>query len=467
MGRLAINPEQLGINDPLTHLYQYLEADDKNKNRMLENIKIDLETDIAERLPKTPFVNKVEFEYSGTDFISVQDKISMKSMTSTNLRIFKEMLSINPVMLEEFARAKIEAMEVNKLSDWFNNAAIGEYLIFESLPIGEQTIAISRIYQKTNHDKIEGSFVSLYNPSVEQFNNLRSELDIDTHKNTSVIEILENNYSFYSTNLKDSDKFIDYYVENYDLLLEQSTGKEYNFGLESDISAEKQNGILKVRGQPKLTDTYLEIIKTLVAGQGIATSELIKLTSKINIKNLNQGDTITTQIARNILGETIKKITSVIDMASDDLLDEINRSDASPNESYDAMSHFGEQADSTGKEYTSNNCPEYNREGQQVNKEGSEYDILSKIFGNEETPDNFGKPKIGVCRIYSCPSRGDSKWWPRKTLVGGCDVCVSCHHLFSKGKSPDKVHRTAKQNEKKRLNKIAKKKKEQGLKSTD
>lgn len=444
MGRLAINPEILGINDPLTHLYRYLECDNNNKNRVLSDIKIDLETDIAERLPSTPFVNKVGFEFTGNDFVSVQDEISMKSMTSTNLRIFSEMSINNPLLMDEFVRAKMEAIEVDKLSAWFNNAPIGGYLIFESLPIGDQTIAISRIYQKTSDNLLEGSFVSLYNPTIDQFNQLRESLNIDTNTNSTELEILDNNYEFYDPNLTNSDNFIDYYVKNYDKLLQNESDQQYYFGLVGDKNIKKQNGILKVRQQPRLTDTYLEVIKTLASSKGIVTPELLLLTNKTNIKKLQKGDIITTHIARDILGNTIKKIASVIDMASDKLLDDINRSDASSDESFAAMSHFGEQAISAGVDYSSNNCPEFNNDQQQINNEGSEYNILNKIFGNDNLPDNFGEAKIGICRISNCPSHGESKRRPKKTLVGGCDVCVGCHHLFSKGKSPEKEHKATK-----------------------
>ena len=155
-------------------------------------------------------------------------------------------------------------------------------------------------------------------------------------------------------------------------------------------------------------------------------------------------------------------------MADDELLSEINRSGAGSSESYDAMSHFGEQAVNASKEYASNNCPEYGREQQQAANENNEYQILSKIFGYEETPDNFGESKIGVCRISNCPSHGESKWWYKKTLVGGCNICVGCHHLFSKGKSPEKVHKLEKRNAEKRLEKIVNKKKsKEGMEQTN
>ena len=57
-----------------------------------------------------------------------------------------------------------------------------------------------------------------------------------------------------------------------------------------------------------------------------------------------------------------------------------------------------------------------------------------------DIPNKFGRPKIGVCRINNCPSRGESKYIHGKTVVGGCDICVNCHKIFEKGKSPEKVY---------------------------
>lgn len=458
MGRLAIQSEFLGINDPLTHLYQYL----KKGETALTGIREDIETDIAERLPKTPFVNYVGFEFTGDDFVSIKDKVSMGTMTKTNLQKFEAEVVDKPYLADELARAETEAQEVTKLTTWFKQAPVGGYLIFESLPIAEQKIAISRLYQKTSDERLEGCFVSLYSSSVEQFNQLRQKLDVDSPNCKTKQEILQNCYEFYTPKLTLPNKFVDCYVDAYDELLQRSN-KQYGFGLEKDEKAVKQNGILKARSQPKLTSIYLDTIKTLASSEGIVTADLIGITDKLSIDHqLTKNQTISKEMARDIMSEVILRIVSVIDKADDGLLSDLAGPSTGQEASYAAMSYFGEQAKASGETYASGGCPEYSFSNTATTTAdlNSEYAVIQRAFGITNTPNNFGIPKIGVCRISNCPSRGELSWWSDKTLVGGCDFCVGCHKFLEKGKSPQKIY--DKQNEKKRkteqtLKKAAKK----------
>lgn len=440
LGRLAIKSEFLGINDPLTHLHQYLIKGEE----ALVGIKEDIETDIAERLPKTPFVNHVDFQFTGDDFVSLKDKVSMKLMTEKNLQIFNDESIKNPYLIDEFERAEIEAQEVMKLSNWFKTAQIGSYLIFESLPIGDQRFAISRIYQKSSDKQLDGCFVSLYNSSVNQFNKLRKEinhniLDCQTEK-----EILQNPYEFLNTKLDTTDKFVDFYVGVYDHLLQEGDAKQYSFGIEGDNGKKIQNGLLKVRNQPKLTSIYIETVKILASGQGRATPELIKINDSLGINYpLEENQPISIEMAHNIMNQVILGITSVIDRADEKLLIELEASDISQEANYSAIYHYGEQAKVMGETYTSNGCPEYSRTSTSTesnSETNNEYNLMYRAFNTLEKKDNFGKPKIGICRIPNCPSRGKLSWMPDKTLVGGCDICVCCHNLFGKGKSPKKIY---------------------------
>jgi hypothetical protein len=63
-----------------------------------------------------------------------------------------------------------------------------------------------------------------------------------------------------------------------------------------------------------------------------------------------------------------------------------------------------------------------------------------RAYGTTDKLKNFGKPKLGVCQIKNCPSRGKSKYVHNMTLVGGCGICVHCHQIFEKGKSPEKIY---------------------------
>lgn len=437
LGRLAIRSEYLGINDPLTHLYQYLE----NGESAMVGIKEDIITDIAERLPKTPFVNYVGFEFTGDDFVSEKDEVSMGSALETNLQIFEQDFADIPDMADESTRVKTESQEVAKLTAWFNDAPIGGYLIFESLPIASQKFAISRIYQKTDYNRLEGCFVSLYNPDVDQFNQLRMTLNTDAPLGQTKAEILENHYQFYDPTLTQPNEFINHYVETYDRLLRTKNDRQYIFGLEENKNAERQNGLLKVRKQPKLTSIYLDTIKTLSTSQGVVTPELIQINDKLGIGYpLSENQVISTEMARDIVSEVISSIVSVIDRADNKLLDDLEHLDTGTGASYGAISDYGRQARTEGETYASNGCPEYSRSNLiKSNSADSEQGAISRAFGIQNTPDNFGKPKVGVCRVLNCPSRGDVSWRPDKTLVGGCDFCVDCHKFLREGKSQGKI----------------------------
>ena len=442
LGRIALRADMLGINDPLTHLYQYLSVGES----ALVGIREDLETDIAERLPKTPFINHVGFEFTGHDFVSVKDAVSMKSMTANNLAKFELITAANPTMAEELSRAEIEAQEVVKLADWIRRAPVGGHIIFESLPIGQQQIAISRIYQKTSDRQLLGSYVSLYNPNVDQFNRLRKKMSPGIANADNASDILQNCYEFYESDLTAPDKFIDYYVDSYDQLLEQQTDQAHAFGL-SDIDVDQQNGLTKVRNQPGLTAIYVDTVKSLATSRGVVTPELIQIAERLGFsRHLTVNQALSTEEVQDLMREVILSIVSVVDKADAELLSDLSQADSGQGANYAAMSYFGGQAKSAGQAYASNNCPEYglSNSASAANNSNTDFKAMQRAFNVPQTLDDFGEPSIGVCRISNCPTRGDSVWWPDKTLVGGCAICVDCHHLFGKGKSPDNIYRQRK-----------------------
>lgn len=451
LGRLAIRAEQLGINDPLTHLYQYLEKGEK----AVIGICQDVETDIAERLPKTPFINYVNFEFNCNDFVSAKDKVSMNLMTQNNLKIISEEYHKNPkLMAQEYERAKIESHEVSRLISWFKQAPTGACQIFESLPIGNQTIAISRIYRKTGLNQLEGCFVSLYSPNIELFNHFRQTINPDVKSCRNELEILDNNYSFYNPNLLNGQDFIDYYVGVYDNLLRQKTGQIHNFGIISDKKQQIKNGVQLVRSQPSLINVYLDTIKKLSVSQGLATDEIIDINQKIKTRHkLKRLQPISTQIAHDILSSMIIGITSAIDQGSSTLLKELEQPYSTSDTNLATISHFAEVASSSNQSYESGACPEYSRsaENNSNSQQENETTVINQAFGiKSEKLKNFGTPKIDVCRIANCPSRGNLWWWPDKTLVGGCSICVHCHKLLQKGENPEKYHKQQKDKEAKK-----------------
>jgi hypothetical protein len=439
LGNLAIRWEVLGINDPLTHLFQYLERGEG----AVTGIEEDLVTDIAERLPKTPFVNRVEFRLGDDDFVSAKDSVSMKSMTDNNLRIFTEKAAVDPGMADELARAHVESQEVRKLTDWFLDAQVGAFLVFESLPIRDQKIAISRVYQKTSESTLEGTYVSLHNPSVALFNQLRDHMSPGMPEQSSEIDILSNQYEFIHHDVANSEDFVDYYVGVYDQLSQQESGEERFFGL-ADYDPDKKDGIAIARQQTKLTAIYLETIKAMAGSGGIVNQKMLEITTKLGIDfDLGEGQRITVKLAHDILNRVIVGITSVIDRAGSELLERLQKTAHSADSGYDAVSHFGGAAQAAGETYSSGGCPEYGgvTNGNNANSNGSERGKMSAAYTvGGDVLDDFGRPKIGICRISGCPSHGNGIYLKDKTLVGGCDICVGCHKLFKQGKSPESVY---------------------------
>jgi hypothetical protein len=435
MGQLAIKSEQLGINDPLTHLYQYLERGED----ALAGIKEDVETDIAERLPKTPFVNQVGFEFSGDDFVSIKDGVSMRVMTENNLHILNaEQSPSDQIPSAELTRAEVEVKEADKLSSWFVSAPNGAFLVFESLPIGKQKVAVSRIYQKTGGQSLIGGFVSLYNPSVDVFNNFRKYIGGGKSDCKTELEVLENNYEINDDSIELSmDQFVEKYVGDYDQLFEDKTGKTYSFGNIENGGVVVDNGLEKVRSQPRLTSIYIDAVRALGNGQGTMTHELMDINQKLGLGIVfKQGDRVSAQAARNVLSEVIRGITSAIDRADVDLLFDIERPDSSSGAGYAVVSHYGSEARREGISYESEACPESSFSTQTKNGDKSESDILQNIFNPGNYPPNFGERKLAICKTRNCPTRKK----PFVT-VGGCGFCLSCHCILEKNdKSPEKVY---------------------------
>lgn len=437
LGNLAISSEVIGINDPISHLYQYI----RNGEESLVGIKEDIETDIAERLPKNHFVNNVQFDFIGDDFVSVKDKVSMKSMTENNLKIFRFEAVLNNGLSQELERAEIELNEHSKLAEWFTSAQIGSFLVFESLPIGNQKIAISRIYQKFSESGLRGSFVSLHNPSVGIFNRFRNEMVPGSEPSGDVLDILRHQYEFDNPIIRSSADFVDYYVGVYDRLLSENSDKAHHYGIPTDSHGRIQDGLVKVRDNPGLTSVYIDAIRAISNGEGFVNRELLRINNDLGTNlGLIEGQCLSLNLVRDFLGKVINGIVSVIDKADKDLLNQLDGASAN----YAAISHYGSQAAASGVTYSSNGCPEFGRNLNEAGK-GPEISSLEKAFGYAGF-DDFGKPKIGVCRVSGCPSHGEYKYIRNRTVVGGCDVCLGCHKLFKQGKSPDKEYAIKKKN---------------------
>ena len=439
-GEIEINKRKdLGINDPLTHLFMYINYGEQ----IVVGIKEDIESDVAERLPKTPFANNVDFKFENGDFMSVKDHVSMKKMSTANLDVLYDVVQKDPSLQQEYDRAQIEGLEVEKLADWFIDAPINSFMVFESLPIGSQKVAMSRIYRKASDTHLEGSFVSLHKPTVALFNDLRRKLgSSDNEYYLNELALLANNYEFSHPSIISSSDFVDFYVDTYDSVLNDKYNTKTRSGLEYDADAGKQNGMEKVRQHPKLTSIYIEAVKTLSEGKGLVTPEIITICKRLHIDNgLSVGGKITTSGARELLKDVILGIAGVIDRADAELLNELERFDDDSSAYYDTVSFYSEEAARSGDNYDGI-CSEVGRTESSTNSssDNSEYASLYLAFNVREKLNNFGKPKIGVCIIPGCSSHGKSKVFYEKTLVGGCNICVGCHKILQSGGSPEAIH---------------------------
>jgi hypothetical protein len=436
LGDLAIKRSELGINDSLTHLRDFL----IRGNEALTGIQLDLETDIAERLKKAPFVNQVDYDFTGQDFVSAKDKVSMDSMTQANLQILREDLPKNPGLQQEYDRAEVEVTEVDKLAEWFKSAPIGGYAIFESLPIGNQKFAIPRIYRKADNGRLEGRFISLYSSSIEQFNTFHDVLNIDVPHSQNETKMLDNNYAFFNPGLTNFEDFTQFYVGTYDRILQIRDKEKYSFGIKVDKTEEKKNGIEMVRRQPRQTAIYIDTVKALAKSNGKITTELITATRGTETgRSLKNGQPLTTYLARNILSETIKGIASFIDNASEEQKNDLENGNLSDGANYSAMAFYGEQAKASGETYDSGGCSEYSRSSAESTNTSSEMSSMLRAFGIYDLPENFGKPKMGKCIIPNCPTHNSNK----DELIGGCGICVNCHNAFLQGKNPEKEYQIA------------------------
>jgi len=441
LGNLAIEKCQLGINDSLTHLCDLI----KNGDEALERIKQDAEADFSERLEKKEayILNKLNFnfDYKNEDFISANDNVSMKSMTKNNLRTMKGIFSENSLYFMEVARAKAEIEEVNKLAKWFKDAPIDSNLIFESLPIGPtEKYAFTRIYQKKDDSTIEGCFVSLHNPSVDQFNNLRKELGADI-ENENEIDILQNCYQINEPELKATDDIMRFYVGIYDQILSEKNDRSYSFGIEKDKDTKTYNGLEKVKKATGKIDIYIDALKSVASSNGVATIELVFLNEKFgenkNAIKLNQK--LSVKSIRKLLDDIIKSIASSIDKSS---FKELNEHKTDKQSNYETVSYHGRVARENGETYDSKGCPTFiDSSTENGGTNTSDNNILSAIFSPFDKLKDFGQEHYGRCRFSEdgCPSGG------RTVIVGGCSICPYCHLLLQKGENPKKIYKEKQQ----------------------
>lgn len=432
---IKITAGELGYNDALTYLYRY-------QNEGNADYMIDFESSIAERLKNSNhFENHVMFTPVSGDFVSVKDKKSLVEATDKSLPRLRAKLAENPGYLDEYKRAKLEVNEIGLVDDWFKRAGEGEFLVFESLPLAaDEDFAVTRVYQRVDN-MLEACYFSLNNPDTGQFNSLRKKLGVKDSGCQSALDVLAKPYLISSPGLETTSDFVDHYVGIYDQLLSEKNQKNYSFGFETGVGDQNQNSFERVKSQKGLLSVFSRTIETLADSSGRVTPEIARICEDFEITGLQEGQFISSQKAREILKAVSLGVVCSIAKVDKKTLRDLEDPECSNEANYDTVVYGSDEATANNETYDPV-CPTFEMTStQSVGQAGVESNSIDGAYGYHNRPSNFGKPKIAVCRITNCPSRGESRYVPNKTLVGGCEICVHCHKLFGKGKSPEMLYR--------------------------
>ena len=434
---IEIAVEELGYNDPLTYLFNYLKKGE-------ESLSVDLETDVAERLKQVGhFQKQVLFNRVGDDFVSVNDSVSLRNITQISLDKVQYLSSRK----DERKRAEFELKEVDLLSEWFDGATPNSFFIVESLPLTEdEDFAMIRIYQKVGN-QLEGCYVSLKNPNIDLINNLHANLGIDHGDHKDSLDILTHPFEIKNTEFTGTKDVISHYVSAYDQLLSEKNGKDYSFGFEVSKGATNLNAVEIVKSHPRLLAGFKRVVQMLAQSCSEVTTEIAMICHDLEIKNVFEGQRITTKQAREILKRTMTGVVGSLIHLNSDVLNKLESSDCSSDAGYGAIVCSSNNAQSRGESYDGV-CPSISASEGQTSGDGAggggksyEERVLLLAYNVYERLKNFGKPKIDICVVPDCPSHGnpektETKKNPNKTLVGGCGVCVHCHKMFQEGKDP-------------------------------
>ncbi|MBI2592319.1 hypothetical protein HYW36_02465 [Candidatus Saccharibacteria bacterium] len=336
---------ELGVNDPLTHLEQYLE----NGEAAMNSIDEDLITDCAERIEKPRFINPVQFDRVVNDFISRQNKFSMRSMTAKTEYKFAG----NATDIRLYKRAKIESKEVDRLSNWFEGAEANEAYIVESMPITEnETYTIVRIYQKVNAHVLIEHVVTLHNSSVGIFNELRRQLSANVPESQTPLELLNKMYAYHLPESCSFSDFLDQYVATYDgILAARNLGKEFSFGLERSERPDPGDDVAMVRRQAALRSVYLDNIRALGTSGGYVTPQVLNINKNLNLGlSLEEGLVISAPLARSLLDFSLQHIAATLNRAPAVILDRL-ASTGDKASAIESAGYYGSEARANGVRY--------------------------------------------------------------------------------------------------------------------
>ncbi|MBI5906821.1 hypothetical protein HY857_02095 [Candidatus Saccharibacteria bacterium] len=394
---------ELGVNDPLTHLEQYLESGEAAINSVDE----DLVTDCAERLEKPRFINSVAFDRTLDDFISRENQFSMRGMTTVTEYKFAG----NAADMRLYARAKIESKEVGRLSGWFDGAGVNDVYVVESMPMTDkETYAIVRIHQKVSEMELVEHVVTLHNSSVGAFNQLHDQIGADVPPSQTAMELLDNMYA-YSPPHGDFEEFMDTYVSTYDAILaDQNPGQEFSFGLKKTEHPATGDDIAMVRRQKVLRGVYLDSLRALGSSGGYITDEIAEINWNLGLGlDTRVGHAISSNLARELLDHSLQYVVATLNKAPRAALDQLaisgNKSDA-----VESAGYYGGEAKSEGIRYDGA-CPTGT-----LGAANTEASTLSHAYRMNGDP----------TKCVTCPKCKETVDLPKELLKKNIMHCVNC-----------------------------------------
>ena len=406
--------QELGVNDPLTHLEQYLE----NGEAAINSIDEDLITDCTERIEKPHFINSVVFDRTESDFISRENKFSMRAMTGTTEYKFAG----NLADMRLYARAKIESKEVDRLNTWFDNAQVNDAYIVESMPMTEsETYTIVRIHQKASEQELIEHIVTLHNASVGAFNQLHSELRTEAAQSQTPMELLDNMYA-HSPQDGNFGNFLDQYVSTYDgILASQNPGQKFSFGLEKSEQSDTRDDMVMVRSQTALRSVYLDSLRALATSGGYVRPQILNINKELGLgMELADGSTISAAVARELLDSSLQYVVATLNRAPEATLNMLAETGDMAS-AIESAGYYGGEARAAGVRYEGA-CPT-------GTGEASAQEAAALAHGHRINKD--------PTKCVTCPECRKTVDLPKDLFKKNIYHCVECKATYKNGEKID------------------------------
>jgi hypothetical protein len=406
--------QELGVNDPLTHLEQYLE----NGEAAMNSIDEDLITDCAERIEKPRFINSVQFDKAGNDFISRESKFSMRSMTAKTEYKFAG----NAADIQLYRRAKIELEEVDRLNNWFDSAEVDDAYIVESMPITEnETYTIVRIYQKVSAHVLIEHIVTLHNSSVDIFGELHHQLGASVPKSQTSLELLDNMYA-HSPQDGNFGNFLDQYVSTYDgILASQNPGQKFSLGLEKSEQSDTRDDMVMVRSQTALRSVYLDSLRALATSGGYVRPQILNINKELGLgMELTDGSTISAAVARELLDSSLQYVVATLNRAPEATLNMLAETGDMAS-AIESAGYYGGEARAAGVRYEGA-CPT-------GTGEASAQEAAALAHGHRINKD--------PTKCVTCPECRKTVDLPKDLFKKNIYHCVECKATYKNGEKID------------------------------